>query len=67
VKPGDTLPAIAQRYRVSVEDLRKSNKIGRLTVGQKLTVQIRGAPQKSRGTGRGKLKKAKPGKAVKSS
>jgi len=69
VKLGDTLPAIAQRYRVSVEDLRQTNKIGRLTVGQKLTVQTRGAPQKSqsRTPAKGKPKQPKPGKQVKRS
>ena len=71
VKLGDTLPAIAQRYRVSVEDLRQSNKIGRLAVGQKLTIQAqtRGAPQKSqsRTPPKGKPKQAKPGKPVKRS
>ena len=49
VKPGDTLPAIARRYRVSVEDLRRWNKIGRLAAGQKLTIQtkaIKGKPRK---------------------
>ena len=30
VKAGETLPGIARRYRVSVEDLRRWNKIGRL-------------------------------------
>ncbi|HEV8095779.1 MAG TPA: LysM peptidoglycan-binding domain-containing protein, partial [Burkholderiales bacterium] len=67
VKLGDTLPAIAQRYHVSVEDLRQSNKIGRLTVGQKLTVQTKAASPKSRTTPKGKPKQAKPGKPVKRS
>jgi membrane-bound lytic murein transglycosylase D len=71
VKLGETLPAIAQRYRVSVEDLRQANKIGRLAVGQKLTVQAqtRGTPHKSqnRTPPKGKPKQAKPGKPVKRS
>ena len=43
VKRGDTLPAIAQRYKVSTDDLRKWNQIGRLTVGQRLVIQVRQA------------------------
>jgi LysM repeat protein len=40
VKQGETLPVIAQRYRVSVDDLRRWNQIGRLAAGQKLTVMV---------------------------
>jgi membrane-bound lytic murein transglycosylase D len=40
VKRGDTLPAIAQRYKVSADDLRQWNQIGRLTVGQRLVIQV---------------------------
>jgi membrane-bound lytic murein transglycosylase D len=43
VKRGDTLPTIAQRYNVSTDDLRKWNKIGRLTVGQRLVIQVQQA------------------------
>ena len=39
VKKGDTLPAIAQRYRVSIDDLKRWNQIGRLAAGQKLVIQ----------------------------
>ena len=39
VKKGDTLPTIAQRYRVSIDDLRRWNQIGRLAVGQNLVIQ----------------------------
>jgi len=39
VKKGDTLPVIAQHYRVSTEDLRRWNQIGRLAAGQKLVIQ----------------------------
>jgi membrane-bound lytic murein transglycosylase D len=48
VKAGETLASIAGRYRVSMEDLRRWNKIGRLTAGQKLTVQTRTSTAKSR-------------------
>jgi LysM repeat protein len=40
VKQGETLPVIAKRYRVSVDDLRRWNQIGRLAAGQKLTVLV---------------------------
>ena len=40
VKRGDTLPAIAQRHKVSSDDLRRWNQIGRLTVGQRLVIQV---------------------------
>ena len=67
VKLGDTLPSIAQRYRVSIDELRQWNKVGRLTVGQKLTIQTKGSTQKSRGTTKGKPKQAKPPKPLKRS
>lgn len=44
VKAGETLASIAARYRVSVEDLRRWNPIGRLQVGQTLRIQTRAAP-----------------------
>ena len=40
VKRGDTLPAIAQQFKVSADDLRKWNKIGRLTAGQRLVIEV---------------------------
>ena len=43
VRQGDTLPKIAQRYKVSTDDLRKWNRIGRLTAGQRLVVEVRQA------------------------
>ena len=70
VKLGDTLPSIAQRYRVSVDDLKSWNKIGRLAVGQQLKIQTKGtsAGQKRAGTAtKGKPKEAKPAKPVKRS
>ena len=60
VKAGETLPGIAQRYRVSVEDLRRWNKIGRLAAGLKLTIQTRAAPTRAQLTG--KSVKGKPRK-----
>ena len=39
VKAGETLASIAARYHVSVDELRRTNKVGRLTAGQKLTIQ----------------------------
>src|SRR6185436_13658432 len=55
VRTGETLPGIATRYRVSVEDLRRWNKVGRLAAGQKLTIQTKTTPARSK----------PPGKAVK--
>ncbi len=40
VQRGDTLPRIAQRYKVSMDDLRTWNQIGRLTAGQHLVIQV---------------------------
>jgi peptidoglycan lytic transglycosylase D len=48
VKVGETLPAIAGRYRISVDDLRRTNQIGRLVAGQKLVVQTKGTPARAR-------------------
>ncbi|MFM9970083.1 MAG: transglycosylase SLT domain-containing protein [Burkholderiales bacterium] len=39
VARGDTLPSIASKYKVSVEDLRRWNSIGRLLAGQQLTIE----------------------------
>lgn len=48
VQHGDTLPKIAQRYKVSTDDLRRWNEIGRLAPGQRLVIQVRqAAPVKS--------------------
>jgi membrane-bound lytic murein transglycosylase D len=62
VRPGETLTAIAARYRVSVQDLRRWNKIGRLIAGQKLVVQTRAAPSKGRPVG--KAAKGRPRQAT---
>jgi membrane-bound lytic murein transglycosylase D len=68
VKAGETLPGIAGRYRVSVEDLRRWNKIGRLSAGQKLTIQAKAGPARGKASGKtikGKPKKPVPGRPVK--
>jgi len=39
VKSGETLISIAGRYKVTPDDLRRWNPIGRLTVGQQLRIQ----------------------------
>jgi membrane-bound lytic murein transglycosylase D len=68
VKTGETLPKIAARYRVKVEDLRRWNKIGRLKVGQKLMVQTKGAPSvRKKAPVKGKSRQASPGRPVKKS
>jgi membrane-bound lytic murein transglycosylase D len=63
VKAGETLPGIAARYHVSADDLRRSNKIGRLTAGQKLVIQTKGTPARARQGG--KTTKGKPRMASK--
>jgi membrane-bound lytic murein transglycosylase D len=47
VKAGETLAAIAKRYSVSVEDLKRWNPIGRLVAGQRLSLEVR-APAKGK-------------------
>jgi membrane-bound lytic murein transglycosylase D len=63
VKAGDTLPGIAKRYHVSVDDLRRWNKIGRLTVGQKLTIQTKAVPVRGKQV-KGKTRQASPGRTI---
>jgi membrane-bound lytic murein transglycosylase D len=68
VKAGETLPGIAGRYRVKVDDLRRWNKIGRLTVGQKLVVKTSGVPASGKRTAtKGKPRQTTPGRPVKKS
>ncbi|MBE0619031.1 MAG: transglycosylase SLT domain-containing protein [Burkholderiales bacterium] len=56
VKRGDTLSTIAGRYKVSVNDLRRWNQVGRLMAGQHLVIEVhQSAPAKS-----GKSAKKKP-------
>jgi membrane-bound lytic murein transglycosylase D len=54
VRPGETLVSIAHRYRVSVEDLRRWNRVGRLFAGQKLSIQTRAAPGSARSAPKGR-------------
>jgi membrane-bound lytic murein transglycosylase D len=64
VKSGDTLPAIAQRFKVSTDDLRRWNQIGRLAVGQRLVIQVQQTkPAKS--TKSSKKKQKSPSKKKK--
>jgi membrane-bound lytic murein transglycosylase D len=62
VRQGETLASIAARYRVSVEDLRRWNPIGRLAVGQVLRIQTATAQPRSPAPGK-PVRKAAPGKA----
>src|SRR5579859_6599721 len=41
VKKGDTLHAIARRYRVTIGDLQRWNKMQTLYAGQKLVIYLR--------------------------
>jgi membrane-bound lytic murein transglycosylase D len=63
VKAGETLPGIASRYRVSVNDLRRWNKIGRLSAGQRLVIHTKGTPARAKHSG--KSTKGKPRTAKK--
>jgi len=47
VKAGETLLSIANRYRVTPDDLRRWNPIGRLTVGQQLRIQTVASTQQA--------------------
>ncbi|OGA55288.1 MAG: hypothetical protein A3F77_14955 [Betaproteobacteria bacterium RIFCSPLOWO2_12_FULL_67_28] len=70
VKPGETLTTIASRYRVSVDDLRRWNSIGRLAPGQKLRIQTRGPTAKGRPvqkTAKGKTRPQAKGKQIRKS
>ncbi|MBE0615291.1 MAG: transglycosylase SLT domain-containing protein [Burkholderiales bacterium] len=49
VKRGDTLSEIADRYKVSIDDLRRWNKIGRLNAGQRLTIETNQQAPKTSG------------------
>jgi len=61
VKVGETFATIARRYAVSVEDLKRWNPIGRLSAGQRLSIEIRAPASKPK-------PKPKPrGKVVKKS
>jgi membrane-bound lytic murein transglycosylase D len=59
VKRGDTLPSIAQQYKVSVDDLRHWNSIGRLTAGQQLLVHVKAEARERAAPSSGKARSAK--------
>ena len=48
VKPGETLTSIANKYRVSAEDLKRWNGVSTATAGRKLAVEVRSAAPKSK-------------------
>jgi membrane-bound lytic murein transglycosylase D len=48
VKRGETLSAIATRYRVSVEDLKRWNGVTKAAEGRKLLVEVRATPSKGK-------------------
>jgi membrane-bound lytic murein transglycosylase D len=61
VRVGETFASVARKYAVAIEDLKRWNRIARLTAGQRLAIEIRGpAP-------RGKPKPKAKGKVVKKS
>jgi membrane-bound lytic murein transglycosylase D len=64
VKKGDTLQTIAQRHKVSVDDLRHWNTIGRLTAGQHLTIQVKTTAPAGGKKASGKMSTRKNGKRV---
>jgi len=47
VKAGDTLLSIAGRYKVTPDDLRRWNPIGRLTIGHQLRVNMAALPTRT--------------------
>ena len=59
VKPGETLAAIAKRYRVSLEDMKRWNPKGAI-VGQRVTIEVRAAGKgKPRAQAKGKPRASK--------
>ena len=48
VKPGETLISIANKHRVSVEDLRRWNGVSQAVAGRKLAVEVRSAAPKGK-------------------
>jgi membrane-bound lytic murein transglycosylase D len=53
VRAGETLASIASRYRVRIDDLRRWNNVGRVTVGQRLTIQTTRAAGKGKSVKKG--------------
>ena len=61
VQRGDTLPSIAQQHKVSVDDLRRWNQIGRLAAGQQLVIHMTAvAQERTSASSRPKAAKPKP-------
>ncbi len=54
VRAGETLAKIASRYRVSPEDIRRWNRIGRLSAGQRLTIHARAGAGTARSASKGR-------------
>jgi len=48
VKSGETLASIADKHRVSVEDLKRWNGVGQAVAGRKLAVEVRSAAPKGK-------------------
>jgi LysM repeat protein len=45
IKRGETLASIANRHRVSVEDLKRWNGVSSAVAGRKLAVEVRSVPK----------------------
>jgi len=59
VKPGETLPSIAKRYKVAADDITRWNpKVTKATTGQKLMLEVR-APAKGKPRKKATSKKVK--------
>jgi membrane-bound lytic murein transglycosylase D len=58
VKQGETLQTIGRKYGVTVDDLKRWNRGGRLATGQKLAVEVKSSPKgKPRSKPKGKPRK----------
>jgi peptidoglycan lytic transglycosylase D len=49
VKPGETLTSIANRYKVSVEDVKRWNGVSKAVAGKTLALEVRSTPSKAKG------------------
>ena len=49
VKPGETLTSIANRYKVSVEDVKRWNGVSKAVAGKTLALDVRSTPSKPKG------------------
>jgi LysM repeat protein len=56
VKRGETLTSIANRYRVSVEDIKRWNGVSQATAGRKLALEVR-SPAKGKPRAKATAKK----------